>query len=260
METVNDVYKILNEAYPVSLAEEWDNVGFLAGRGNTEVKKILLALDITKRVISEASEKGCNLIVSHHPVIFTPRRSVTDGDVCGEILLELIENGISAICMHTNLDAAENGVNDALAEALGIEDFAPLDPSCGIGRYGRISQTLDFSEFLRLVCEKLKCSGVKYHDAGRKVKKLAVGGGACGDYIRRASDLGCDTFVTADVKHNQFLEAEALGINVIDAGHFATEDVVIERLYGLLSERIGGETVIAAENDTPCTDFFVIKE
>lgn len=261
MASVSEIFQILNAEYPVSLAEEWDNAGFLIGRGSAEVKKIMLALDITEKVAEEACDEGCNLIISHHPVIFSPRKAVTDGDVYGKIILSLIENGISAICMHTNLDSARNGVNDALAEALGVMNARPIetdDGVCGIGRYGELEKELELGEFLRLVCARLGCEGLKYHNAGRNVKKIAVGGGSCGDYIDKVFLLGCDTFVTSDIKHNRFLEAEALGINIIDAGHFETEDVVIKKIYGLLSERLPGTEITVAENDTACTSFFTV--
>ena len=264
MMTVNDVLKALFDFAPKSLALSYDNPGFLVGRGESEVKKILVVLDITSAVIREAVDTGANLIVSHHPVIFNGEKSITDASVTGELVLSMAEAGISAICMHTNLDSARGGVNDILADLFGIENAKPLDPiedgTVGIGRYGEIGCAMELSEFLSVVCEKLSCGGVRYHDAGKTVKKLAVGGGSCGDFITVAKELGCDTIVTADIKHNQFLDARELSINAIDAGHFATENIVSEKLCEVILESFPDASVSIAKSNTDATAYFKISE
>lgn len=264
MITVNDVLKMLFDFAPKSLALSYDNPGFLVGRGEREVKKVLVALDITSAVIREAKEKGAELIVSHHPVIFNAEKSITDETVTGSIVLSLAEAGIAAICMHTNLDSARGGVNDILADIFEIENAKPIEPvedgSVGLGRYGEIKREMELSEFLQIVCEKLPCEGVRFHNAGRKVKKLAVGGGSCGDYITVAKSLGCDTIVTADIKHNQFLDARELSINAIDAGHFATENIVCDKICKIIRERFPSLSVSVAESNTDATNYFKISE
>ncbi len=262
MTKVIDILKVLEKKAPLNLAESYDNVGFIVGRAEGEVKKILVALDITERVVREAIEKRAELIVSHHPVIFGERKRITDCDITGEIVLGLAENKIAAICMHTNLDSAKDGVNDVLAECLGIKVEGIVEPkedgASGGGRYGRISEEKDLPEFLGEVCKALKTNGVKYHNASGKVRKVAVGGGSCGEYITIAKSLGCDTVVTADIKHNQFLDAAHLGINAIDAGHFATEDIICPKLRDIISESFPDVSVEIAENDTDCTEFFTV--
>ncbi len=262
MTKVIDILKSLEKKAPLNLAESYDNVGFIVGRAEREVKKILVALDITERVVKEAVEKKAELIVSHHPVIFGERKRITDCDVTGDIVLTLAENKIAAICMHTNLDSAKGGVNDVLAECLGINVEGILEPKedgvSGGGRYGIICEEKDLSEFLNDVCKALKTNGVKYHNANGKVKKVAVGGGSCGEYITVAKELGCDTVVTADIKHNQFLDATHLGINAIDAGHYATEDIICPYLRDIISEAFADVSVEIAENDTDCTEFFKV--
>ncbi len=260
MTSVIDVLGALEKKAPASYAADFDNVGFLVGHGKAEVRRVTVALDITRRVIDETAEKGANLIVSHHPVIFNARKSITDSDGTGAILLHLIEKGISAICMHTNMDSALGGVNDLLAEAIGVEDLRPIEPiddsGAGGGRYGMLKEEKEFSAFLEHVSGAISANGLRYYSAGKPVFKVAVGGGSCGSYIGAVAELGCDTFVTADIKHDVFLEAEERGINLIDAGHFATEDVVCPHLRDIIKEAFPSLDVEVAASDTDCVKFF----
>ena len=182
--TVKDIYDALDRYAPFSTQMSFDNAGFLVGRSGQAVSRLLVALDITEEVVSEAAELGCQLIVSHHPVIFRPARSITDETTTGRILLALAEGGISAICAHTNLDAAVGGVNDALAERLGLEIQGVLEPSgtdgqgrtIGIGRFGELPEAVDLPTFAGQVKERLGANGARYVDAGRPVRRVAVGG------------------------------------------------------------------------------------
>ena len=242
--TVVNIYRYLDQKAPFSLQMSFDNAGFLVGHGNSTVDGIMVALDITEQVIQEAWETNCQLIVAHHPIIFRPAKAITDGDPTGRCLLTLAEYHIAAICAHTNLDAVEGGVNDALALRLGLKNISQLhqdgvDPSgrpYGIGRVGEVSGFTDAHAFAAFVREALNANGLRLEDAGRPVHKVAVGGGACGDMLEDAAALDCDTFVTADVKYNTFLDARAMGINLIDAGHFSTEDVVCPVLVDWLKK------------------------
>lgn len=239
MATLRDVEQAIFALARKELAEEWDNVGLLVGHTDREVTKILVALDVTEWVAEEAAELGANLIVSHHPVMncaWHPVQSVRDDNPQGRLLLRLIESGIGALCMHTNLDKAEGGVNDALAARLGLTEVRQLDGGDGILRVGMIKE-ITCTEFAALVKEKLGAGGVRFLDTGRPARRVAVGGGACGGYFRTAAKEGCDVLVTADVKYDQFLEARALGLCLMDAGHFPTEDVVCPVLEGWLRER-----------------------
>lgn len=242
--TVGMVYEFLQEKAPFELQEEFDNAGFLVGREEASVSKILVTLDITEQVVQEAAEQGAQLIVAHHPVIFGGVKSVTDETVIGRVLLSLIENGIAAICAHTNLDAVEGGVNDALAVRLGLTDIGQLKQTgidgqgrpYGIGRVGFVTEQ-PLYDFAMAVKRLLGANGIRLVDGGRPVHMVAVGGGACADFVNDALAQGCDTFVTSDVKYHQFLEARALGLNLVDAGHFPTEDVVCPVLRNWLAKR-----------------------
>ena len=245
MAAVREVYEAMNRWAPFGIQMDFDNAGFLVGRGDREVTKILVALDITLEVAREAADWGAQLVVSHHPVIFHPARSITDGDPTGQILLELIERGVAAICAHTNLDAAQGGVNDCLAQALELKQVGQLhqdgalpDGSAyGIGRVGAAHKAgMSAAEYAAYVKQRLGAASVRCTDGGRPVTNVAVGGGSCGSMLEDAVKAGCDTFVTADVKYDIFLQAKALGINLMDAGHFATENVVCPSLVRYLTE------------------------
>lgn len=245
MATVKEVYEFLDELAPFATQMEFDNAGFLVGRGSNLVERILVALDVTQAVVDEAAASGCQLIVAHHPVIFHPARSVTDETVTGRILLSMAERGIAAICAHTNLDSAQGGVNDCLADRLMLKEIGQLHQDgvdrygrpYGIGRVGMVHQLgLDAKDYAAWVKERLGAASVRVADGGRPVQKVAVGGGACGSMLADAVAAGCDTFVTADVKYDQYLEAKAQGITLIDAGHYATENVVCNPLSATLAQ------------------------
>lgn len=248
MASVKDVFEFLDGFAPTGTKMDFDNVGILAGFPEKEVKKVLISLDITEKVIEEAENMGAELIVSHHPLIFTPLKRVIATEPEGARLIKLLRAGISAVCMHTNLDCAEGGVNDALAEAVGITaPFLPLEkfssPQYGeysLGRYGKLEKGMAMREFLPLVKERLKTKGLRYYDAGREVKNVAVVGGSGGSLLELVDSLGCDTLITADVKYDVFLSAVEYGVNIIDADHFCTENVVVkvlcDRLRGNFSE------------------------
>lgn len=255
MTTVQEIFSFLAQKAPVEQKLDFDNVGLLVGRGNREVHRVLTALDIVDEVIDEAAAMGAELIVSHHPLFFD-LKSVTDGTWTGRRTLTLAENRIAAICMHTNLDAAEGGVNDALMAALGGRVTGQLDPASGIGRVGKLAGEMPFSQFLPLVKSALASNGLRYHDAGRPVKRLAVCGGSGGGEIDLAYQAGCDTYVTADVKYDQFLEAKHLGINLIDADHFCMENVVVPVLADWLREAFPGLEVHIAKSHGQTAQFY----
>lgn len=242
--TVGDVFAFLQEKAPFELQEGFDNAGFLVGREGAAVTKILVALDITGLVAEEAAELGAQLIVAHHPIIFGAVNSMTDRTLTGKILLDLAENRIAAICAHTNLDAVEGGVNDALALRLGLSDIKQLKQEgvdgqgrpYGIGRVGFVAER-PLYDFAIAVKRLLGSNGLRLVDGGKPVRKVAVGGGACAGMMDDVLALGCDTFVTSDVKYNHFLNAKARGLNLIDAGHFPTEDVICPVLKQWLEQQ-----------------------
>lgn len=253
---MRDIYRFMDEIAPFDTQEGFDNAGFLVGRGDREVKKVLVALDVTLEVAEEGARLGAELIVAHHPVIFDPVCSITDETVTGRILLALAENKIAAICAHTNLDAAHGGVNGCLAQALELTGIGQLCQAgvdgkgrpYGIGRTGTVHRPgLTAGEYAAFVKDRLGSACVRFADGGRHVEKVAVGGGACGSMLADALAQGCDTFVTADVKYNQFLDAKAMGLSLLDAGHFPTENVVCAPLVRRLAKAFPEVEVVLSE-------------
>ena len=238
MPTVHEIEQAIFAWAPKETAMQGDNVGHLIGNRTRPVQRVLVALDIVGDVVREAVEENFDLIISHHPVMnctWSPVQTIRDDNEQGRMLLTLIRNNISAICMHTNLDAAVGGVNDVLAARLGLRDVCLVEGGEGVVRAGELSCEMPLQDFLKEVKSALKPNGIRYVDGRKPVSKVAVGGGACGEFFACAAAHGCDTFVTSDVKYNQFIDAKDLGLNLIDAGHFPTEDPVCEAIIQYLA-------------------------
>ncbi len=249
MPTVGEIFDFLNTKAPVETKLDFDNVGLLAGSRDWPAEAVLLSLDITGEVIAEAAAWGAGLVLSHHPLFFD-LKAVSNEVPQGKKAMDLLRAGIAAICMHTNLDAADGGVNDALAAALGLGDPRPYEPE-HVCRLGALQEAVPLEKFLQRVKARLGCAGLRYVDGGRPVCLVAVGGGSCGSMLEETVRTGCDTFVTADVKHDQFLRAKELGLNLIDAGHFNTENVVIPVLRDWLAAKFPGIRLRIAAHGQP---------
>ena len=261
MITVNDIDLFLDSLAHGYTKESWDNVGLLCGRRDREVKKVLVALDPFSHVCEEAAAWGADVLVTHHPLIFQAVKAVSDDTQTGRCLLTLAENGIAAINAHTNLDKAAGGVNDVLARRLGLRGIQVFRPESadengneiGLLRVGTV-QEQPLSDFVAHVKQELGCRGVRYVSGGRPVRKVAVGGGSCGSALYDIA-ADCDTLVTADIKYNQFWDAKDLGINLIDAGHFHTENPVCAWLLEQLRARFPEIEVKISETHADCMEF-----
>lgn len=262
MATVRDILTFIETLAPSYMKEDWDNVGLNCGHMDRTVTKILVALDPFQDVCQEALEMEAELIVTHHALIWTPG-FVTDMDEQGRNTLFLIENNIACINAHTNLDCAPGGVNDILANKLGLKEIEVIDPKgedihgrpWGLLRMGTVTEQ-NLPVFLATVKKNLGCDGLRYVDGGKAVHKVAVGGGACAGEMRKAVAAGCDTFVTSDVRYNQFWDAQNLGLNLIDAGHFYTENPVCVYLAEKLREAFPQVTVAMSAWHMDCAKFF----
>ena len=262
MTTVSDILRYLETVAPPYMKEDWDNVGLNCGHADRPVRKILVALDPFDHVCREAKEWGADLLVTHHVLIWKPG-FVTDQDPQGRSTLFLIENGIAHINAHTNLDQAPGGVNDVLAETLGLQNIEVLNPQgtddrgrpWGLIHMGEVSkQSLD--SFLSSVKENLHCDGLRYVDGGKPVRKVAVGGGSCSGAMYEVAAAGCDTFVTADVKYNGFWDARGLGLSLIDAGHFHTENPVVAVLAAKIAAAFPEVEVKISETHRDCMKYY----
>ena len=256
MATVADILRFIETVAPPYMKESWDNVGPNCGHMDHSVTKILVALDPFAHVCQEAKEIGADLLVTHHALLWKPG-FITDMDSQGRNTLFLIENGIAHINAHTNLDQAPGGVNDVLAEKLGLANVEIINPRDGIGllRCGEVAeQPLD--AFLATVKQNLGCEGLRYVDGGKMVRKVAVGGGSCAGGMHEAKAAGCDTFVTADIKYNQFWDAHDLGLNLIDAGHFHTENPVVAVLADKIAAAFPEIQVQISKTHRDCMKFY----
>ena len=263
MTTVNDILKFVETLAPRAMKMDWDNVGLLCGSRSTPVTRVLVALDPFEHVCREAADWGAELIVTHHPLIFQAMKSVTDETSIGRGIMILCRNGISAVNAHTNLDQTPGGVNDVLARTLGLENISVINP-CGTAENGEPWGLLRMGEaeaqcledFLAAVKAKLHCDGLRYVDGGKPVRKVAVGGGACAGGLVDAVRAGCDTFVTSDIKYNQFWDAHDLGLNLIDAGHFHTENPVVAVLAEKIAAAFPEIEVKISETHADCMKYY----
>lgn len=263
MTTVGDILGFIHTLAPASMKMHWDNVGLLCGSRSTPVSRVLVALDPFEGVCREAEAVDAQLIVTHHPLIFTAPKSITDETSVGRSIMQLCRSGISAINAHTNLDQAPNGVNQVLAKILDLENIQVIDTQgedeqgrpWGLLRSGTVAQQ-PLEDFLPKVREALSCPGLRYTGTGKPVHKVAVGGGACAGELLDAYHAGCDTFITSDVKYNQFWDAYDLGMNLIDAGHFYTENPVVAVLADKLQQAFPEIEVLISKTHTDCVKFF----
>ena len=244
MPRVEEVRAFLDELAPQTLAEDWDNVGTLVDCG-TEITSVMMALDITEEVVAEAEMAGCQLVVSHHPVIFHPMRTLRRADVP----FRMVKKNISAICMHTNMDAADGGVNDILAAVFGLSEVVKFG---GMGRVGRLRAPLAVPK-LAAQCGEKFAGPVQYVDTGRPVERLAVLGGAGGDFFVQALEAGADCLLTGEARHHEAIDAKAAGISLIVAGHFATEFPLMPVLGDKLKRRFPELRVLVSKR---CRDPF----
>ena len=232
MPSVKAIAASLDRRVPCALKMDFDNVGLLCGFPDAEVSRVLVALDITDWTIREAEELGAELIVSHHPLIFSPLKRILNDEPEGHRVIRLLRSGISAICMHTNLDIVKGGVNDALAEAIGAVCVEELP----CGRVAELPQSESTVEFVKRIEGALHGSGFRFYDSGRSVRRIAICSGSGGELVSECDALGCDTLLTGEIRYHQWLEGRERGLNLVDADHFCTENVVVPVLAKLLSE------------------------
>lgn len=250
MTTVADVYRYLESFAPFGAAEPWDNVGLLVGDRNAMVTGIALALDLTDDVLTEAVSLGSNLVVTHHPVIFEPIKKLESTGLA----YRAARLGVHVISSHTSLDVAPEGVNQALAEELQLRDPAPLCED-GLGRIGLLPHPMTARALACYVKEKLGCKGLRFYEGPGQISCVALCGGAGGSLLEQARQQGAQALVTADVKHNVFLDAKHCNMTLIDGGHFATENVIIPRLAVRLRQRFSELPVTVAASNVEVTDW-----
>lgn len=236
--TVRELYAFLEEKMPRSLSCDWDNDGLMVCPDDTrEVRRVLVALDITAAVAEQAIKEGYDLVVSHHPLIFHPLKAVAPGEATVNKVIRLLTSGVSAMSFHTRLDAVTGGVNDVLANSIGLQNVVPFGKDGEeIGRIGTLPTAMVLKDFAALVKEVTGAPYVQISDAGKLVSRVAVlGGGGAGE-SGAAAAAGADTYLTGDLRHDQLTEAPERGMNMIAGGHFFTENLVCNRICEMLYE------------------------
>lgn len=234
MATVNDIRMWIDSFAPYDTAQEWDNSGLLLGRKEDLVQGVLVALDVTEEVIEEAVKYGADLILTHHPYLFSSLKRITDETPQGALLLNAAEQRISLLCAHTNLDMAKSGINALLCQILGIQASEEIAPFLT----GTISREMNLGEFLQLVQEKLGCYGLKYTgELNQTIRKVSVCSGSGSEFLQEAALLGSDILLTSDAKYHDHQLASQLGIALADAGHFETERIICPVLVQKLQKK-----------------------
>ena len=245
---VYEFYEKLNEKYPESLRCPWDNDGLMVSCGGaTEIFRVLVALDATESAVNYAAENGFDVILTHHPLVFHKLPAVTPEDSVQRKVVCSILNGVSVISLHTRLDAGEGGVNDCLADTLGLTEIEAFgdDESPVLGRIGVIKEEMSVRDFAEYVKERLSCRALRLSSLGDEtVKRVAVVSGSGGDFASAARRVGADVLVTGEASYNDMIDSAESGLPVIEAGHYETEVVVLSRLAGLAKEICGAECEI----------------
>ena len=247
MTTIAMIYDYLNSLAPFESQLGFDNSGLLIGSGGRQVHRVMIALDASTATAAQAAEKQCQLLITHHPVIFRPAKAIG----ADSAVYRLITGGVDVISAHTNLDIAAGGVNDCLAKALGFSGFERPEWLV-LGVCGELESAMSAAELGRYVADKLACDGVRVADGGRPVHKVALIGGAGGsEWSALCGHV--DALITGEARHNELIEAKDAGFTLIVAGHYETESVVAEPLRRMLSERFPGVEFLCAEELNPVT-------
>lgn len=248
---LDDFLEIMNKVAPLSLAWERDNPGLILGTDRKEIKKVFLALDCTVDTAREAVDWGADLMLTHHPLFWEPVRHILPDDPDTAAAFIMLRHGIALYAAHTNLDAAPGGVNDRLAELLELKDVEPLPPEM-LGRIGCLSSPLQLSAFAdkcgAVLNTEVRCGG----EADSLVKRIAIIGGAGGGELRDVLLCGADTLLTGEIKHDQALWARQAGINVVAAGHYESESVILETLVKRLQGLTDDVQYSVTRSETSC--------
>ena len=243
---VREIIDALERFAPLPLQDDYDNSGLQVGTTETEVSGALLCLDVTRQVVDEAIRNGCNLIVSHHPLLFRPLKRLTD-DSIGSIVMDAVRAGITIYACHTNLDNVSNGVNLRIARVLGLTDVRPLDEhpdGNGAGIIGTFPEPLSGQELLAIVKERFGVTCIRHNgELGRPIRRMAVCGGAGAFLTDKAVARGADAFMTGEIGYHRFFGYDGT-IKLIEAGHFESEQFTVDLLADILQESFPGLKVL----------------
>jgi len=255
MVQASEICRALAEIAPLHLAESWDNVGLLLGRSSQEVRRVMTCLTLTSPVAEEARQRNVQMIVTHHPILFRGTKRITDETPEGAILLSLAEAGIVVYSPHTAFDSAAEGINQLLAESLGLTNILPLrvlteQGSSGSGRFGVMECAVPWELFLQTVCQTVRADYLEFCRTGpERVQRVGIACGAAAEYVKDAAAAHCDTFVTGEARFHAVLECQSLGMNLILTGHYCSERPAIEHLATQLRQRVEGVEFLASVSE-----------
>lgn len=263
MKTCGEIAAWFDQEWPETLAASWDNVGLLAGRADKQVHTVYVALDATEKVIETAIQKGADMLITHHPLIFGGVKHVSDRDALGRRLLTLIRADVSCYSGHTSFDIARGGMADLAVEKLGLFDIeqglSPLEVTgeqegvpVGIGKAGDLREALTVEEFSELVKEQFQIPAVTVYSASKKIKRVAISPGSGKSMRMAALRSGADVFVTGDMGHHEGLDFVSDGVSLIDAGHYGLEHIFVDAVAEKLELAYADLTVLRAPIAYPC--------
>lgn len=239
---IGDITDLLETIAPLSFQEHYDNAGLFCGSKDEVCRGVFVCLDVSEQVIDEAIERGCNLIISHHPLVFRGLKSLLPQNNVAKTVLKALANNISLYSSHTNLDAAKDGVNPLLAKTIGLENFEPFnamqsDPRYfGIGGMGFLPEPLTVETFLLKVKDALSNPYIRYVEGRKKqIKSVALCSGSGSEFISLAIEKGADCYLTGDLKYHDFLDAEGR-IVLADIGHFESEALIKQHIVSIISK------------------------
>ena len=240
---ISEIASVIERFAPLAWQESYDNAGLVVGRPDQEVHRALLAVDVTEEVLDEAEREGCDLVITHHPIIFHPLKRLNSSTPVERCVERAIRSGIALYACHTNLDSAPHGMSWRLAQQLGVGELELLEPSTkgegvGFGVVGNLAEGVDTLEYLRMVKERLAIGAVRHSDpTGRVVRRVAICTGAGASLMAEARRAGADLYLTADLKYNDFMTPDG-AFTVADIGHFESEYCAIEILFDILSKNL----------------------
>ena len=246
---------------PTNQSEEFDNVGLIIGNSDNDITGVIVSLDTTEKIIDEAIEKNCNLIVSFHPIIFKGLKKLTSNSYVEKTIIKAIENKVSIYSIHTSLDNHAEGVNYVISKKLGLINTKILIPkennkSIGMGRIGELEKSLNENEFIIYLKDKMKTNLIRHSRfIGKKIKKIAVLGGSGAFGIDEAINQNADAYVTADLKYHNFFEANNK-IVLFDIGHFESEQFTKNLIHDYLSKKFPSFAIVLATTNTNPVNYF----
>ncbi|TGY43335.1 Nif3-like dinuclear metal center hexameric protein [Clostridium sartagoforme] len=255
MKKLKEIIDIMEDFAPLNLKEDFDNVGLMVGDKESEVKRVLLALDCTLDVIEEAKEKKVDLIITHHPLLFKKPSSITTDTLTGKKIIELIKNNINLYSSHTNLDSAKEGLNETIVNILGYnsEELIEINKNArnsneGLGRIIRLEEAISLDEFVDNVKKKLNISNVKLVKASDKVKNIAVINGSGSSFLDIAYRRGADCVITGDTTYHYASDYKEMGVSIIDTGHFHSEWIVFLEVINKIKDKLEDVEILVSEN------------